>query len=100
MAIRAPGAVSRLLILLLVAASAGASEAAPRGAGASAPLPPGPEGTCPLSHPLKATVGRATGECVYHVPGGPHYRRTVPEFCFASERDARLQDCWRAEEVL
>ena len=58
------------------------------------------EWTCPVSHPIKATYRPVTRQCVYHVPAGAHYRTARPDVCFATEEDARREDCWRAEEVL
>src|SRR5215212_2904424 len=37
-------------------------------------------GECPEDYPVK---GNATSK-LYHSPGSPSYKRTVPEFCFAS----------------
>ena len=72
-------------------------------AGASTPgeaVSPVDEWTCPLSHPIKATYRPVTRQCVYHVPSGAHYRTARPDVCFATEEDARREECWRAEEVL
>jgi hypothetical protein len=63
-------------------------------------VPPVDEWTCPRSHPIKASFRPVTRQCVYHVPGGPHYRAARPDICFATEEAARREDCWRAEEVL
>lgn len=72
-------------------------------AAASAPgdaVSPVDEWTCPASHPIKATYRPVTRQCVYHVPSGAHYRTARPDVCFATEEDARREECWRAEEVL
>jgi hypothetical protein len=45
-------------------------------------------GACPASHPIKGNVA-ASGERIYHRPGGAFYRQTNPEACFATEADAR-----------
>ena len=37
------------------------------------------DGTCPVSHPVKAKLGSG----IFHVPGGQMYDRTVPERCYA-----------------
>ncbi|MCD6032706.1 MAG: rplT, partial [Thermomicrobiales bacterium] len=37
-------------------------------------------GECPEDYPIK---GNATSK-LYHSPGSPSYKRTVPEFCFAT----------------
>jgi hypothetical protein len=58
------------------------------------------DGRCPASHPVKVTVNLKTGQCVYHEPGGPHYEQVRPDVCFATEEAARLDDCWKAGEVL
>lgn len=63
-------------------------------------VPPLDEWTCPRSHPIKAAFRPVIRRCVYHVPGGPHYRTARPDVCFATEDDARRDECWRAEEVL
>ena len=71
------------------AAEAGAStpEAAP--ADTTAEIPEGAvlgdgTGECPEDYPVK---GNATSK-LYHSPGSPSYKRTVPEYCFASAEAA------------
>ena len=71
------------------AAEAGASapEAAP--ADTAAEIPEGAvrgddTGECPEDYPVK---GNATS-MLYHSPGSPSYKRTVPEYCFASTEAA------------
>jgi ribosomal protein S6 len=44
----------------------------------------GESGECPEDYPVK---GNATSK-LYHSPGSPSYKRTVPEFCFASTEAA------------
>lgn len=44
----------------------------------------GEAGECPDDYPIK---GNATSK-LYHSPGSPSYKRTVPEFCFASTEAA------------
>ena len=44
----------------------------------------GETGECPEDYPIK---GNATSR-LYHSPGSPSYKRTVPEFCFASTEAA------------
>ncbi len=69
------------------AAEAPAAEAAEADSG-----PPVPEGAvrgdgtgeCPEDYPIK---GNATSK-LYHSPGSPSYKRTVPEFCFATTEAA------------
>jgi len=39
---------------------------------------------CPDGYPIK---GNASSH-IYHLPGEPHYDRTIPNFCFATEEDA------------
>jgi hypothetical protein len=41
-------------------------------------------GDCPEDYPIK---GNATSN-LYHSPGSPSYKRTVPEYCFASTEAA------------
>ena len=68
-------------------------------AAASAPAPaivvpytdPGADGSCPLSHPVKAKL--ASG--IYHVPGGSNYDRTKPDRCYV-DRAAAEADGLRA----
>ena len=43
-------------------------------------------GDCPPSHPIKAKDSSG----LYHVPGGNAYERTIPDRCYASEKDAEL----------
>jgi hypothetical protein len=42
------------------------------------------EKSCPPEFPIK---GNATSR-IYHLPGGPTYEATIPEFCFANEEAA------------
>lgn len=93
------------LFLAVVAAAvpsiAGAGEVRDqRGLGQTIFVDPLDAWTCPASHPIKAVVTPRTRECVYHLPGSMHYPRTQPQMCFASEGDAKREECWRAEEVL
>ncbi|SHJ33869.1 hypothetical protein SAMN02745244_02279 [Tessaracoccus bendigoensis DSM 12906] len=59
----------------------------------STPAPSNPGGVagsgknCPAGYPVKGNIS-ASGERIYHVPGGAFYDRTVPERCFASASDA------------
>jgi ribosomal protein S6 len=69
------------------AAAAAAVEAAE--ADAAADVPEGAvrgdgTGECPEDYPIK---GNATSK-LYHSPGSPSYKRTVPEFCFATTEAA------------
>ena len=41
-------------------------------------------GECPEDYPIK---GNATSK-LYHSPGSPSYKRTVPEYCFATTEAA------------
>ncbi len=63
-------------------------------------VPPLDPGTCPASHPVKATVSPRTRECVFHLPDGAHYRTVRPDVCYASPAEARREGCWQAREVL
>lgn len=83
------------LCLALHAVTAAVAASLPAGG-----VPPLDALTCPPTHPIKATFNARTRQCVYHVPGGAHYRAARPDICFATEDEARLEDCWRAEEVL
>ena len=39
---------------------------------------PGPDGSCPATHPVKAKLTSG----IYHVPGGGNYERTKPDRCY------------------
>ena len=39
---------------------------------------PASDGTCPISHPVKAKLGSG----IYHVPGGGNYERTKADRCY------------------
>ena len=53
-------------------------------------VPPGDDGSCPVSHPIKAN----DNSMIFHVPGGRFYDRTVAERCYATE-DAASADGYR-----
>jgi small subunit ribosomal protein S6 len=76
-------AAAALEIAETAATEAPAVEAAepdvPEGAGRG-----GGTGECPEDYPIK---GNATSK-LYHSPGSPSYKRTVPEFCFATTEAA------------
>ena len=56
--------------------------------------PPGPGGTCPISHPIKGNFTTYSGEpCIYHVTSGVFYAKTWPERCYATEDEARRDGC-------
>lgn len=50
----------------------------------------GDDGTCPISHPVKANDNSG----IFHVPGGRFYDRTNPERCYATP-DAATADGYR-----
>lgn len=52
---------------------------------------PEPDGTCPVTHPVKANDNSG----IFHVPGGRFYERTRPERCYASPESAAA-DGYRA----
>jgi small subunit ribosomal protein S6 len=71
------------------AASAAVAEEAPAVADEDSDIPEGAvrgdeSGECPADYPIK---GNASSK-LYHSPGSPSYKRTVPEFCFASTEAA------------
>jgi small subunit ribosomal protein S6 len=71
------------------ATEAPAGEAAEAAEAAEADVPQGAvrgdgTGECPADYPIK---GNATSK-LYHSPGSPSYKRTVPEYCFASTEAA------------
>src|SRR5689334_3743901 len=45
---------------------------------------PDADGSCPVSHPVKAKL--ASG--IYHVPGGANYERTKPDRCYVDSAAA------------
>src|SRR5215218_4902291 len=80
-------AAAALEIAETAATEAPAAEAAE--AGAAADVPEGAvrgdgTGECPEDYPIK---GNATSK-LYHSPGSPSYKRTVPEYCFATTEAA------------
>jgi hypothetical protein len=55
---------------------------------------PNADGTCPVTHPIKAKLGSG----IYHVPGGANYARTKPDRCYADE-SAAISDGLRRSKV-
>jgi hypothetical protein len=45
------------------------------------------DGTCPASHPVKAKLSSR----IFHVPGGQHYERTVPDRCYVDPDAAHAE---------
>jgi hypothetical protein len=60
-------------------------------AGDGAWVPPADDGTCPLTHPVKAKESSG----IYHVEGGLSYARTSADRCYASPASAEA-DGYRA----
>jgi hypothetical protein len=54
-------------------------------------IDPEPDGSCPLSHPIK--LNEPSG--IFHVPDGQFYARTKAERCYANAADAEA-DGFRA----
>src|ERR687893_159216 len=80
-------AVAALEMAETAAAEAPAVEAAEADAGAEVPegaVRGDGTGECPEDYPIK---GNATSK-LYHSPGSPSYKRTVPEYCFATTEAA------------
>lgn len=71
----------------------GPSAAGPAAPGGSSAQPLGSD--CPASSPIKGNIS-ASGEQIYHVPGGSSYRATRPEACFASPQEAEAAGFRRA----
>ncbi len=46
------------------------------------------EWNCPKSHPIKGNINKSKKTRIYHVPSGSFYKRTKPELCFTSPKDA------------
>jgi micrococcal nuclease len=81
------------------AAGAGLWAAAPPPARAPAgSAAPGPDGSCPASHPWKGnqTVRRGRPVCIVHGPHDPWWEKTRAERCYASEAAAVADGCRRA----
>jgi hypothetical protein len=66
---------------------------APRGAGEAAPQ----GADCPAAYPIKGDISSATGDRIYHLPGGQFYAVTQPDACFATHTDAEAAG-FRASE--
>ena len=68
--------------------------------GAAAPPPAGdwvapePDGSCPISHPVKVKLRSG----IYHVPGGLVYDRTNADRCYA-DTDSAESDGYRASRA-
>lgn len=54
---------------------------------------PNGDGTCPVSHPIKAKLGSG----IYHVRGGANYERTKPDRCYADEAAAEADGLRRSK---
>jgi micrococcal nuclease len=54
-------------------------------------------GACPADRPIKGNRTTRSGACIYHVPGGEYYFKTVPEDCFASEEEAQAAACRKSK---
>lgn len=77
--------------------AAGPAEDEPATAGEAVTVPdwvPPVDGTCPVSHPIKANDNSK----IFHLPGGRFYNRTVPERCYATE-EAAVRDGYRAAKT-
>lgn len=60
--------------------------------------PPGAFGDCPETHPIKGNFTTHTGErCIYHLPSQHFYRKTKAERCYATEADARQDECRKSK---
>jgi len=57
-------------------------------------IQPGDDGSCPLSHPVKANADSG----IFHVPGGRAYDRTHGERCYISP-EAATADGYRASKI-
>ena len=73
--------------------SAPTTAPAPRGVGEAAPQ----GADCPAAYPVKGDISSATGDRIYHVPGGQFYAVTQPDACFATPTDAEAAG-FRASE--
>jgi hypothetical protein len=97
--------VVRVVVFLAAMLLAGCSSSAvtPTAAPTAAPAPRGageaaPQGAdCPAAYPVKGDISSATGDRIYHVPGGQFYAVTQPDACFATPTDAEAAG-FRASE--
>jgi hypothetical protein len=55
---------------------------------------PNADGTCPVTHPVKAKLTSG----IYHVPGGANYDRTKPDRCYVDEA-AAMSDGLRRSKI-
>jgi len=76
------------------AAPAAASDSSATDGATAHSAEPNADGTCPVSHPIKAKLGSG----IYHVPGGANYERTKPDRCYADE-SAAISDGLRRSKV-
>jgi hypothetical protein len=76
------------------AAPAAASATAASDGASAASAQPNADGSCPVSHPIKAKLGSG----IFHVPGGANYERTKPDRCYADE-SAAISDGLRRSKV-
>jgi hypothetical protein len=60
-------------------------------------VPPESSWTCPIPQPIKGNFTTYSGErCIYHMMGGQFYGKTKPERCYATELEARSDECRRS----
>jgi hypothetical protein len=84
-------ASATLLLSLVVAASSGDAQG-------QLGVAPSSAWTCPVSHPIKGNFTTYNGEpCFHHMPRGRFYDKTKPERCYATEEEARKDDCRRSK---
>ena len=61
-------------------------------------IEPDKSGDCPPSHPIKGNFTTHSGEqCIYHMPGQRFYNKTKAEQCYATEEDARQDECRKSK---
>ncbi len=60
------------------------ADSRPSGNGDATWVAPNDDGTCPVTHPIKANENSG----IFHVPGGQFYDRTGPERCYSSAEAA------------
>jgi hypothetical protein len=63
-------------------------------AGVEPSIDPNPDGSCPVTHPVKGKMSSG----IYHVPGGANYERTNADRCYVDD-DAALRDGLRRSKV-
>ncbi|MGE0474831.1 MAG: hypothetical protein AB7P17_14450 [Nitrospirales bacterium] len=88
-----------LLPTLIMLAEISPSNSVPEQNNVNRPgIPPGAFGDCPETHPIKGNFTTHSGErCIYHLPGQHFHRKTKAERCYATEDNARQDECRKSK---